>query len=157
MTEKKVVPGFVIEDAELLFKNFTGTPGTYNRDGAKNFCVILEPEMAEAMLEEGYPVKYLKPFDEQDDPKPYVQVKINFKSKKPPRIWMITSRGKNALDEDTCMLLDTADIVKADLMVNPYEWEVRGDSGISVYLSSLFVTIRENELDRKYADVDMVN
>jgi hypothetical protein len=66
---------------------------------------------------------------------------------------MLTSRGKTNLDEDMVDILDWADVVKADVIIRPYEWEVNGKSGVKAYLQSIYVTIEEDDLERKYGDV----
>jgi hypothetical protein len=58
------------------------------------------------------------------------------------------------LHEDEVEILDWADIQMTDLIVRPYEWAVNGKTGIKAYLQSIFVTIQEDELELKYADID---
>lgn len=141
-----------IEDARILFRNFAGREGQYNREGDRNFAVVLDPTVAEQMLQDGWNVKYLKPREEGDEPTPYVQVSVSYKNR-PPRIVMVTSRGRTTLPEELVEALDYADLAKVDLIVNPYTWAVSGKTGVKAYLKSLFVTIQEDELERKYADV----
>lgn len=143
----------VMEDVRIIFRNFAGKEGTFNRAGDRNFNVILEPDVAEAMAADGWNVKYLKPREEGDEPTPRLEVAVSFKQRRPPRIVMITSRGRTNLGEDEVNILDWADIKKVDLIVRPYQWEVNGKSGIKAYLQSIFVTIEEDELELKYADV----
>lgn len=69
---------------------------------------------------------------------------------------MITSRGRNHLGEDEIELLDWADIKMVDMIVRPYEWAVNGKTGIKAYLQSIFVTIEEDALELKYAEIDDV-
>lgn len=143
----------VIEDARIVFRNFAGKEGMYNREGDRNFAVLLDdPKVVKMLEKDGWNVKYLKAREEDDDEQPYLQVSVNFKGR-PPQIVMLTSRGRTTLHEDECEILDWADIRTCDLIVRPYEWVVNGKSGIKAYLQSIFVTIEENALELKYADI----
>lgn len=145
----------MIEDARIIFRNFAGREGMYNREGDRNFCVLLDPETAEAMAADGWNIKTLRAREEEDEEQPYIQVSVNFKGK-PPRVVMITSRGRNTLGEDEVELLDWADIRMVDLIIRPYEWAVNGKTGIKAYLQSIFVTIEEDALELKYAEINDV-
>lgn len=142
----------VLEDCRIIFRNFSGKEGKYNRAGARNFNVLIPTDIATQMAKDGWNVRELPPRDETDEMEYRLEVAVNF-SGRPPQVQMITSRGKTRLDEDTVDLLDWADIVNADLIIRPYQWEVNGKKGVKAYLKSLFVTIREDELELKYADV----
>jgi hypothetical protein len=65
---------------------------------------------------------------------------------------LITSRNRQHLDADNVEVLDWANIIKCDLIVRPYEYNVRGETGIKAYLKTMFVTIEEDELEAKYAE-----
>lgn len=151
-TVKKRVGNVTIEDARIIFRNFSGKEGTYNAAGNRNFNVLLEPDLAEAMAADGWNVKYLRPREEGDEPQARVEVTVSYRLK-PPRVGLITSRGRTLLGEEHLEILDYADIEKVDVILNPSFWEVNGKSGIKAYLQTIFVTIREDELERKYADV----
>ena len=142
----------LIENARIMFRNFAGEADKYNSAGNRNFCVALDSELAQELEREGWNVKYLNPREEGDEPQAFIKVKVNF-SGRPPQVFMVTSRNKIRLDEDTVNLLDYADIRNTDLILSPYDWTVNGRTGRTAYLQSLFATIRENELDLKYADV----
>ena len=146
------VQTFMVEDARLIFRNFSGKEGQYNRAGDRNFCVILDPDTAEKMAADGWNIRTLEAREEGDADTPYIQVAVNFKNR-PPRVVMITSTARTNLDEDSVEVLDWADIRVADLIARAYTWEVNGKTGIKAYLQSLFVTIEEDELERKYASL----
>ncbi len=153
---QKRLGNVTIEDARVIFRNFSGVEGTYNRAGDRNFNVILPPELAEQMEEDGWNVKYLKPREEGDEPTPRIEVKVKYSKNprsRPPRVVMITSRGRTPLGEDEVGILDWAPFQTVDLIIRPYQWEVNGRTGVSAYLQSIFVTIEEDELEKKYADV----
>lgn len=143
-----------MEGVRIIFRNFAGREGMYNREGDRNFAVLLDDPIAEEMAKDGWNVKWLKPRegDEEATEQAYLQVSVNFKGR-PPRVVMITSRGRTNLTADEVELLDWADIRNVDLIVRPYEWAVNGKTGIKAYLQSLFITIEEDELELKYADV----
>ena len=141
----------LMEGVRIIFRNFAGKEGQYNREGDRNFAVLLDEETAAAMDADGWNVKWLKPRSEEEgeEPQPYLPISVNFKGR-PPRIVVITSRGRNNLDESQVEMLDWADIINVDLIVRPYEWTVNQKSGIKAYLQSLYVTIQEDPLEIKY-------
>lgn len=155
-----------MEGMRMIFRNFQGKEGQYNRAGDRNFGVILPPDIAEAMLRDGWNVKYLNPSEEEKEEgieqgPAWIGISVNFDKGKPPKIIMISSRGPTKLEEKTVDQLDWIDVAideqtgnpKCDLVVRPYTWEVSGRTGVKAYLSSMYVTIEEDELDRKYAEL----
>lgn len=142
---------FMIENAKIIFRNFEGKEGQYNRNGDRNFAVIIPDEKtAQNMLKDGWNVKYLQPREEGDEATPYIQVAVSYKNR-PPRIIMMTSTARTPLTEDNVEILDWTDIKSSDLICRAYEWDVNGKTGVKAYLQSLFVTIEEDYLERKYA------
>lgn len=143
-----------IENARIIFRNFSGREGQYNREGDRNFGVIIEdPEIERQLKLDGWNVKYLKPRDEDDTDTPWVPVTVSYKGR-PSRVVMINSRGRTDLGEDEVEVLDWMEIANVDLILNPYEWNVNGKSGIKAYLKTMFVTILEDDLELKYADIE---
>lgn len=147
----------LIEDARIVFRNFAGREGQFNREGDRNFAVLLDDDVADQMEKDGWNVKRLKPRedDEEQHAQAYLQVSVRYKGR-PPRIVLVTSRGRTDLGEDEVEVLDYADIKQVDLIIRPYDWAVNGKSGIKAYLKSLFMTINEDALELKYADLDQI-
>lgn len=143
---------FMVEDAQLLFRNFSGNEGRYNAEGEKEFSVILDEKTAKEMLRDGWNVKYLEAREEGEPNTPYVTVKVSFKVR-PPNVVMITSTARTKLNDDSIGVLDWADILKCDLIGRGYEWEVGGKQGVKAYLQTMFVTVQEDALEAKYADI----
>lgn len=141
---------FMVEDARIIFRNFSGDESQYNKAGDRNFAVVLDNDVAVQMIKDGWNVKYLKPREEDEEETPYIQVAVNFNIR-PPKVVMITSVSRTNLNGDTVGTLDWADIAVADLICRGYDWEVNGKTGTKAYLQSLFVTVNEDELERKYA------
>lgn len=143
----------VMENVRIIFRNFAGREGMYNREGDRNFCVVLDPETADKMAEDEWNIKVLEARDEDETDTPYLPVAVNFRGR-PPRVVIVTSRGRNTLSEDEVELLDWADIENVDLIVRPYEWAVNGKTGVKAYLQSIYVTIEEDPLELKYGVTD---
>jgi len=145
-----------MEGVRIIFRNFAGKEGQYNREGDRNFAVLLDDKAAAAMAEDGWNVKFLRPRSEEEEgegPQAYLPISVNFKGR-PPRIVLITSRGRTNLDESQVETLDWVDIINVDLIVRPYEWTVNKKSGVKAYLQSLYVTIEEGPLEIKYGELE---
>lgn len=139
-----------IEDARIIFRNFSGKEGQYNRQGDRSFAVILTPDLAKALTRDGWNVRSLQAREEGDEETPYIQVSVNYKNR-PPKVVMITSTARTHLSDDTIEVLDWADIQTVDLIIRGYDWDVNGKTGTKAYLQSMYITIEEDELERKYA------
>lgn len=145
----------LIEGARIIFRNFAGREGMYNREGDRNFCILLDEELAEQLIRDGWNVKTLRARENSDPAEPdqpYLMTSVSFKGR-PPKIVMITSKGRTDLSEEEIELLDWVDIKNIDLIVRPYEWRVGDKGGIKAYLKSMYVTIDEDALEIKYADI----
>lgn len=139
-----------IENAKILFANFSGEEKAFNPKGRRNFCVLIDPADAQGLIDEGWNVKTLKPREDGDEPLPYLQVAVSFENK-PPKVVLITSGGQTLLDEETIGRLDWADIELADVIISPYAWNVSGKSGIKAYLKTAYITLAEDEIEKKYS------
>jgi len=147
----------MIENAHIFRRNFTGREGMYNQPGQRNFLVSLDEKTAKEMAKDGWNVKFPEPRDEEEDVRdPYIQVNVGYKIR-PPRIIMITSNNRVIMTEENVEALDWVDIGMADLIFTASEWSVNGKTGIKAWLKSLFITIEEDELERKYQINETVN
>lgn len=134
-----------IDDARIIFRNFSGKPDKYNREGDRNFAVVIpDQDMANALIEEGWNVRIKPPRDVDDEPFMYLPVKIKFNDRG-PRVYLISGNSKHILDESTVHRLDNIDILSVDMDIRPYDWEVNGKTGRTAYLQSIQVT---QEVDR---------
>ena len=143
---------FLVEDAEIMFRNFAGKEGPYNSDGTRSFALVLTPEFAAQLEKDGWNVKVTKEREEDGDilpGTPFLPVGVRFDIK-PPTIYLVTESTRTALDENSVSILDWADIKLIDVMIRPYDWEYNGKTGTKAYVQSLFVTINEDPLERKY-------
>ena len=143
-----------IDDARIIFRNFSGAPSKFNREGDRNFAVIIpEQEIADALIAEGWNVKIKPPREDGDTPFMYLPVKIKFNDRG-PRVYLKSGSNIIRLDEESISCLDNVDIICVDLDIRPYDWNVNGMEGRTAYLQSIQVT---QEVDRFYDQYEKQN
>ena len=141
-----------IDDARIIYRNFAGAGSKYNREGDRNFAVIIpEEEMADALIAEGWNVKIKPPRDEDDDPFMFLPIKVKFNDRG-PNAYLQTGARMNRLDEESIACLDDVDIISVDMDVRPYDWEVNGKAGRTAYLQSIKVIQEIDRFAARYAE-----
>lgn len=131
-----------IDEARIMFRNFRGEAEKYNREGDRNFAVVIpDDETASALIEAGWNVTVKPPREDGEEPLRFLKVKVKFNDHG-PAIYLRTNGSKNRLDEESVGMLDNIDILSVDMDIRPYRWEVNGKSGVSAYLQSMLVTQR---------------
>ena len=134
-----------IDDARIIYRNFSGVGGKYNREGDRNFAVVIpDEELADKLVEKGWNVKIKPARDEGDIPFMYLPVKVKFNDRG-PAVYLQTGNKRNKLDEASIDCLDNVDIMCVDLDIRPYDWVVNGKEGRTAYLQSIKVV---QEIDR---------
>lgn len=150
--KNRVENNLVIENAHLMFRNFTGRADKFNDEGKRNFCVAIEDsDLAEQLKKDGWNVRIWTSRDADEEPLHYIPVEVSYRNR-PPTIVMLTNRAKTTLSEETVSCLDYAEIKTVDVSIRPYNWEGPHGSGVKAYLKSLYATIEEDELAAKYAE-----
>jgi len=150
--ESPKVPPISIENAKILFRNFSGKEGKFNAKGLRNFCVLLEDDLAQKLIKDGWNVRWLEPNAKYEERRAYLQVKVRF-DKFPPRIMLIKSKGKSRLDEENVHILDWAEFETVNLIISGYSWDVSGKTGIKAYLKRMYATLVEDEFEKLYENV----
>ena len=141
-----------IDEARIIFRNFSGRGSKFNRDGDRNFAVVIpDQELADALMEKGWNVRIKPAREEGDAPFMYLPVKVKFNDRG-PHVYLKTGTSLNKLDEETIGILDDVDIMNVDLDIRPYDWEVNDKTGRTAYLQSISVTQEVDRFYQRYAE-----
>jgi hypothetical protein len=165
---KKVKEELKLENVRLIWRNFAGEKKLYNENGKRNFAIPLDEETALALREIGWNVK-----DNQrkidsgtaEELLYHLPVTVKMDGRVPPRVFLISKKWnpttgeeeprRTQLDEDTIMLLDFAELETVDVILRPFNWDVNGSQGVTAYLKTLFAFLHQDDLERKYAHIQM--
>ena len=144
-----------IDDARIIFKNFEGRGDKFNREGDRNFSLLIEDEnTANALIKEGWNVKIKPGREEGDDPFMRLPVKVKF-TDYGPNVYLVTGNRRNELDEESIGCLDNIEIESVDMDICPYDWEVNGKTGRTAYLQSMEVVQRIDRFAARYSGNDI--
>lgn len=152
----------IIENAEIIYPNFSGREGRYNREGDRNFSVLIPevPGLVDKLAAEGWNVK---PYYQNNEPtgRSYISgVSINFKYYIPPEIHYVSGGRDIVLTEETlsgriAAQLDGRGAEKVDVSIRPREWErADGSKGIKGYVDEMRIVAKKSLFSSDYVDED---
>lgn len=137
-----------IDDARIIWKNFSGRGDRFNREGDRNFhLVIPDQETCDLLLDDknefgnSWNVKIKPPKEDGDVPFMHMLVKVKFNGRG-PNVYLDRGRDREPLllNEDTVSCLDDMDILSVDLDIRPYDDTLpNGTSFRTAYLSAMRV------------------
>lgn len=154
----------IVEDAQIIFRNFRGIDRGYNAKHEKSFSLLVDPERfdIDAMKKDGWNLKMLKPREGyEDEPVKYhLPVTVRW-DKKPPRIFIVTKVSgdgekpkyrKTLLDEESSFMIDTAEIAKVRVVEISHgkTYDFNGMVGIKAYLKEIYIELVEDRFDDLY-------
>ena len=141
-----------IDNARIVYRNFSGVGSKFNREGDRNFAVVIpNEELADELMENGWNVKIKPPRDENDEPFIFLPVKIKFNNRG-PAAYVLSGNKATRLNEDTIGMLDEIDIRSVDMDLRPFDWEVNGKTGRTAYLEAINVIQNVDRFGARYTE-----
>lgn len=146
-----------IEDARIIYRNFSGAASKFNREGERNFAVIIpNEEIANELMEAGWTVKIKPPREDFEDPFMFLPVKVKFNARG-PAAYVESGGTVTRLNEETIDILDELDIASVSMDLRPFDWEVNGKTGRSAYLHAISVVQNIDRFGARYEAEDRFN
>ena len=140
-----------IDDARIIYRNFAGRGDKFNREGDRNFAVVIDDQaVADELIELGWNVKIKAPREEGDDPFIYLPIKLKF-NERGPKIYLKSGKHTVPLSEETVGTLDNMNIVSIDLDIRPYDGDIQGPFR-AAYVQSLWVTQEVDRFAARFAE-----
>lgn len=145
-----------VDDARLIYRNFAGAASQFNREGDRDFhLVIPDREIADALVDEGWNVKIKPARNEEEDDFMTMKVKVKFNGFG-PKCYLVSGSRRVELDEESVGCLDDIDIESCDLDIRPFDWSMNGKDGRTAYLQSICVYQRLDRFAEKFANEERV-
>lgn len=148
----------MLDDARIIWRNFAGVGGKYNREGDRNFAVVIDDqEIAEKLMNDcndmGAPwnIKIRPPKEEGDMPFMCLPVKIRFNNYG-PNVYLVSGNSRNVLGPNEVACLDKIDIEYVNLDIRPYDDIVNGKPYRTAYLQNIEVHQRIDRFKARYAE-----
>ena len=141
-----------IEGARIIYRNFSGVGSKFNREGDRNFAVIIpNQEICDQLIEEGWNVKIRPPREDGEDPFMFLPVKVKFNNRGPAAYVISGNSTPKRLNEETIDMLDEIDIQSVNMDLRPYDWDVNGKTGRTAYLQAIEVIQNIDRFGAQYA------
>lgn len=129
-----------IDDARIVYRNFSGAAGKFNQNGERSFSVVIPEECYDELEKDGWHIKRKPPVEDGEEPFNTLPVKVKFMEGRKPTIYISDGETTRQLNEDMVGMIDELNIVSVDMDIRPYHWEMGANSGTTAYLQSILVT-----------------
>jgi hypothetical protein len=152
------LPLLNIENAEFVYRqNFAGIARPpYDEAGDHYFNVKVDPNIAEALKNDGWNIAYTKPGKDAPPevvnefiPEPFLKVAIGFKFR-PPTVILIRNGNPTLITEKTIGALDSTEFTKVDCVIRARRHEMQG-GGYKAWLAEFYGHVNMSEIGAKYA------
>lgn len=135
-----------IEDARIIWPNFSGEATKFTREGDQFFTLVIPTvEMYEALMndtnEYGVPwnIKYSEPRTEDEEPFIRMKVKVKFNDYG-PKVYLKSGNRTVELDQESIKCLDNMALSNIDMYIRPFDGEANGQPYRAAYLQTMHVT-----------------
>lgn len=145
-----------LEDCRIIYRNFSGTEGKFNREGDRSFSIVIsDQKIADELIAMGWNVKIKAPREEGEEPFMTLKVKVKFNGRG-PSVYVISDDAKpKRLSEETIGILDEIDIQSVNMDLRAYDWDINGKLGRTAYLQAIEVIQNVDRFSAKYSAEDL--
>ena len=164
-------PYFVVDNAKIIWTNFSGTETPFNRKGKRNFVwVIPDGELAQQLAALGFNIKHRsvrdgydgEEFDhlridisyETDDGRPIGEINKEWV----PEVYLVNDDDYFIpINEDGIGEFDTKIITYALFEFRKYDWTYGGKSGTSAKLKRIFLKVKQDPIMARFKRSDAIH
>lgn len=145
-----------ITDGIIAYSNFSGRPTKYNPEGGvRTVTFVLPADLAKDLISDGWKVREQLVDPESGETRFLMDCKFTFRTREGKlrnlKMFMVYDDNKLVqVTEDNVDVLDRSSITSADAVISAYHWEFGGKTGITPYISALYLKIQENPIEAKY-------
>lgn len=156
-----------IDNASITYRNFSGRGDKYNREGDRNFALIIEAgtidrdptvlsaeEIRDILVKDVN--KYGKGWNvktkEREDREPFIYLPVKLKVTDRTTVYLRSNGNMRLLDEESVDVLDKIDILNVDLDIRPYDDRLPSGPFRTAYVHSMCVTQDVDRFKARYED-----
>ena len=143
----------LIDNARITWRNFAGRRDDYNRNGEREFHVIVDdPDIAEELMARGCNMRIKQSEDPNEPPRMSFKVKVSYRFGE-PAVYLDNGRNVVSLTESSIGNLDRIDIDRVDLDIYfGKEWTVNGKTARTAYLDKIMVVQSVDRFRTRFAE-----
>lgn len=142
----------MVDDARIIWRNFSGRATQYNREGDRNYALIIpNQETADEFIKRGWNVKIKPPREEGEAPFMFINVNVKYGGRRDPEVYLYAGANRTELNEHTVKLLDDVEIERCNMDLRPHDWSGTGEK-CSAYMQAIEVFQNVSRFAARFAE-----